>query len=124
MVREIEKFPYGNRSGLSESQAKENFIDFYKQYGPLTLKICVFVFLLTSTSALAVDTPAPAPNQCPAGGPVSPAPAPNNILPATKELIGIAAVGLVCAAAATNPVTSMGIAACLLTIAAKACNKL
>ena len=61
-----------------------------------------------------------------ASGPVGPAgktPSPN-VLPATKELLGIAAVGLVCAAAAANPVTAMGIAACLVTIAAKACNKL
>ena len=61
-----------------------------------------------------------------AGKQCAPTPAPNspNVLPAVKEFIGIAAVGLVCAAAASNPVTAMGIAACLLTIAAKASNKL
>jgi len=77
--------------------------------------------LLTSTSAFATDgAPAPGSNQR--------ALAPNlvepNVLPATKELIGIAAVGLVCTAEASNPVIVMGIPACLLTIAAKACNKL
>ena len=121
MKREIEKFPYGTESGLSETEAKENFVNFCKEYGPLTLRIGLFT-LMMSSPAFAADTPpsGPAGNQC------VPPPAPNspNVLPATKELVGIAAVGLVCAAAAANPVTAMGIAACLVTIAAKACNKL
>ena len=121
MTHEIEKFPYGTSSGLSETEAKENFVNFCKKYGPLTLRIGLFA-LLMSSSAFAADTPTPGPtgNQC------APTPAPNspNVLPATKELVGIAAVGLVCAAAAANPVTAVGIAACLVTIAAKACNKL
>ena len=124
MKHEIEKFPYGTSSGLSETEAKENFVNFCKKYGPVTLRIGLFV-LMTSSAASAADTPGsgsvgPTGNQC------APSPAPNspNVLPATKELVGIAAVGLVCAAAAANPVTAMGIAACLVTIAAKACNKL
>ena len=124
MKREIEKFPYGTSSGLSETEAKENFVNFCKKYGTLTLRIGLFV-LMTSSAAYAADTPGsdpvgPTGNQCaPSPAPVSP-----NVLPAAKELMGIAAVGLVCAAAAASPVTAMGIAACLLTIAAKACYKL
>ena len=121
MKREIEKYPYGSSVELSETEAKENFISFLKNYGPLTLRIGFFILMTTSYVHADVPGPSPAPgNQC------TPAPSPNapKILPATKEFIGIAAVGLVCAAAATNPVTAMGIAACLLTIAAKACNKL
>jgi hypothetical protein len=122
MKREIEKFPYGTGSGLSEAEAKENFVNFCKDYGPLTLRIGLFALMMSST-AFAADTPpsGPAGNQC--APTQSPTNSPN-VLPATKELVGIAAVGLVCAAAAANPVTAMGIAACLLTIAAKACNKL
>ena len=140
MKREIEKFPYGTSSSLSETEAKKNFVNFCKKYGPLTLRIGLFVLITSSASAVsAADTtaptpaPAPAPTPAPGSSPVGPAgnqcapsPAPNspNVVPAAKELVGIAAVGLVCAAAAANPVTAMGIAACLLTIAAKACNKL
>ena len=120
MKREIEKFPYGTGSGLSETEAKENFVNFCKDYGPLTLRIGLFALMMSSTAFAADTSPSgPAGNQC--------APTPTNspnVLPATKELVGIAAVGLVCAAAAANPVTAMGIAACLLTIAAKAFNKL
>jgi hypothetical protein len=77
---------------------------------------------MISSPAFAADTP---PSGSPAGNQCAPKPSPApNVLPATKELLGIAAVGLVCAAAAANPVTAMGIAACVLTIAAKACNKL
>jgi len=119
--QELEKFPYGTASGLTDAEAKENFIEFWKKYGPITLRVGLFVVLM-STSALAADTlPAPSsPGQCaPAPNPASP-----TILPATKELLGVAAVGIVCAAAVANPVTALGIAACLLTVAAKAANKL
>ena len=128
MKREIEKFPYGTSSSLSETEAKKNFVNFCKKYGPLTLRIGLFVLITSSASAAsAADTPAPGSSPVgPAGNQCAPSPAPKspNVLPATKELVGIAAVGLVCAAAAASPVTAMGIAACLLTIAAKACNKL
>ena len=130
MKREIEKFPYGTSSSLSETEAKKNFVNFCKKYGPLTLRIGLFVLITSSASAAsAADTPAPAPGSSPvgpAGNQCAPSPAPNspNVLPATKELLSVAAVGLVCAAAVANPVTAMGIAACLVTIAAKACNKL
>ena len=121
MKREIEKFPYGTGSGLSDIEARKNFLDFCKEYGPLTLRIGLIAFMMSSP-AYAADTPpsGPAGTQC------APTSSPNqlNVLPATKELVGIAAVGLVCAAASASPVTAMGIAACLLTVAAKACNKL
>lgn len=119
--REIEKFPYGTGPGLSETEATKNFVIFCKKYGPLTLRIGLFAWMLSS-SVFAADNPASGA----AGKQCAPTPAPNspNVLPAVKEFIGIAAVGLVCAAAASNPVTAMGIAACLLTIAAKASNKL
>ena len=128
MKRETEKYPYGTSLHLSETEAKENFVFFLKQYGPLTLRIGFFI-LLTSSSVFASDIPGPSPTPGPSPAPgnqCSPVPSPNapKILPATKELIGIAAVGIVCAAAATYPVTLMGIAACIVTIAAKACNKL
>ena len=115
--REIEKFPYGTGPGLSETEATKNFVIFCKKYGPLTLRIGLFAIIMSS-SAFAADGPSP--------GPVVPSSAPNapKVLPATKELLGIAAVGLICAAAASNPVTAMGIAACVVTIAAKAANKL
>ena len=124
MKREREKFPYGNSSGLSETEAKENFVNFCKKYGPLTLRIGLFV-LMTSSAASASDTPGSGPGG-PTGNQCTSSSVPNvpKVLPATKELMGIAAVGLVCAAAAANPVTAMGIAACVVTIAAKACNKL
>lgn len=124
MKREIDKFPYGTASGLSETEAKENLVNFCKKYGPLTLRIGLFI-LIRSSAASAADTPGSGPVG-PTGNECAPTPAPNSpkVLPATKELVGIAAVGLVCAAAAANPVTAMGIAACLLTVAAKACNKL
>lgn len=129
MKREIEKFPYGTSSTLSETEAKQNFVNFCKKYGPLTLRIGLFVLITSSASAAsAADTPPPAPGSSPVGpagnqcAPV-PVPAPNS-LNTTKELLGIAAVGIVCASAVTTPVTGMGIAACLLTIAAKAFNKL
>ena len=115
MKGEIEKFPYGTSSGLSETEAKENLVNFCKKYGPVTLRIGLFV-LMTSLAVSAVDTlgsdpVGPTGNQC------TPSPAPNspNLLPATKELLGIAAVGLVCAAAAANPLTAMGIGARLVT---------
>ena len=124
--REVEKFPYGS-SNLLETQVKQNFVNFCKKYNLLTLRIGLFV-LINSSFASAADSGSasgsspggPASNQC------APSPAPNslNVLPATKELLGIGAVALVCVAASTNWVTAMGIAACLLTIAAKASNKL
>ena len=126
MKREIEKFFYGTSSSLSETEAKKNFVNFCKKYGPLTLRIGLFV-LITSSAASAADTPAPGSSPVgPAGNQCAPSPAPKspNVLPATKELVGIAAVGLVCVAAVASPVTAMGIAACLLIITAKACNKL
>ena len=111
--RQIEKFPYGTGPGLSETEAKENFTIFCEKYGSLTLRIGLFA-LMASSSAFAVD------------GPVAPAPGPNSakLLPATKELLSVAAVGLVCAAATANPVSTLGVAACFLTVAAKAANKL
>ena len=128
MKRKIDKFPYKTSSNLSETEAKKNFVNFCRKYGPLTLRIGLFVLITSSASAAsAADTPAPGSSPVgPAGNQCSPSPAPNspNVLPATKELLGIAAVGLVCASAAANPVTVMGITACLVTIAAKACNKL
>ena len=64
----------------------------------------------------------------PSGNQCSPSPRPTlttlNIKLATKELVGIAAVGLVCAAASIIPVNVVGIAASVFTIAAKAFNKL
>jgi hypothetical protein len=45
MKREIEKFPYGTGPGLSETEAKENVVNFCKEYGPLTLRIGLFVCL-------------------------------------------------------------------------------
>ena len=121
MKHEIEKFPYGTGSGLSKNEAKENIVNFCKQYVPLTLRIGLFA-LMMSSSTFAADTltSGSAGNQCTA----TPTPNSPNILTATKELVGIAAVGLVCAAAAANPLTVMGISACLLTIVAKAMNKL
>ena len=65
---------------------------------------------MMSSSAFAAD-PVPAPTSA-------------RLLPATKELISVAAVGLVCAAASANPVTALGIAACLITVAAKTVGKL
>ena len=123
MKSEIEKFPYGSGPGLSEIEARENIINFFEDYGLLTLRIGLFALML-SPDAFAIDTTGPVnpvgSNQC------APTPAPNapKVLPATKELISVAAVALVCAAATTNPVTAIGIAACLVTVAAKAFNKL
>ena len=76
---------------------------------------------MMSSTAFAADTPGSGPVD-PSGNQCAPTPA-ANFLPAAKELMDIAAIGLVCAAAAANPVTALGIAACLITIVAKACNK-
>lgn len=122
MKTEIEKFPYGNGPGLSEIEARENIIKFCEEYGLLTLRIGLFALML-SPNAFAADIAGSGPvgpNQC------APTPAPNSpkVFPATKELVSIAAVELVCAAATTNPVTAIGIAACIVTVATKAFNKL
>lgn len=123
MKREIEKFPYGSGSGLSEIEAQRNLSNFCKEYGPLTVRLVFFVWMFSSSS-FAVDPPTPTGG--PAGNQCAPTPAPNstNVLPATKELLGAAGVGLICAAAASNPVTALGVAACILAVAAKAFNKL
>ena len=51
----------------------------------------------------------------------TPTPAPNSpdVFPAKKELLDIAAVGLVCAATAANPVTDVGIVTCLVNSCGK-----
>lgn len=129
--REIDKFPYGVSEGLTENEAKDNIsktgkslLKIIKVYGPTVLRIALVVYLLPE-SALADGTPGStpsSPNSCPTQ--VAPAPAPLQVLPATKEILGIAAVGLMCAAAAANPVTVLGIAACVVAIAAKGAGKL
>lgn len=128
--REIEKFPYGTSQGLSEEEAKKNlkdFISFCKKYGPTTIRIGLFAIMMSS-SASAIDGPPPGSPPSPTPGQLTPTPcrAPGLILallPALKEFLGIAAVGLTCAAAAASPVRGMGIAAYALIIAAKAANK-
>ena len=129
--REIDKFPYGVSEGLTENEAKNNIsktgkglLKMIKVYGPTVLRIALIVYLLPE-SALADETPGStpsSPSSCPSQ--VAPAPAPLQVLPATKEVLGIAAVGLICAAAAANPVTVLGIAACIVAIAAKGAGKL
>ena len=47
-----------------------------------------------------------------------------NLLPTGKELLGIGAVALTCAATASNPLTFMGIGTCLIVVLAKALGKL
>ena len=131
--REIDKFPYGVSEGLSDNEAKENMykagkglLKVIKIYGPTVLRIALIVYLLPE-SALADGTPSssPSPNPTP-GNQAAPAPQPTtvNLLPAGKELLGIGAVALTCAAAASNPVTFMGIGACLIVVLAKAAGKL
>lgn len=75
MTPEIEKFPYGIGSGLSETEAKENFVNVWKKYGPLTLRIGLFA-LMMSSYVFAADTPTPGTtgNQC------APSPGPNVLL--------------------------------------------
>lgn len=133
--REIDKFPYGVSEGLTENEAKDNIsktgkslLKIIKVYGPTVLRIALVVYLLPE-SALADGTPGStpsSPNNCPTQCPAQVAPAPTQlqVLPATKELLGIAAVGLICAAASANPVTVLGIAACVVAIAAKGAGKL
>lgn len=120
--REIDKYPYGK----SEAEARANMIatrdyllEFMQTYGPTSIRIAL---LASAGSLSAVADGTPAPTSAPGGGAL--VPASNGVLPATKEFLGIAAVGLICAAAAANPVTVLGIAACALAIAAKAANKL
>ena len=129
--REIDKFPYGVSEGLSDNEAKENMyeagkglLEVTKIYGPTVLRIALIVYLLPE-SALADGTPSPSPNPTP-GSQVASAPQPTtaNLLPAGKELLGIGAVALTCAAAASTPVTFMGIGACLIVVLAKAAGKL
>lgn len=113
--REIEKFPYGTVQGLSEDEAGENiklFLQLMKIYGPTVLRIGLFVCLMPGCSFAEGTNVAP-----------SPTPPPTSIS-VTKEVLGVAAVGIVCAAAAANPVTALGVAACALVIAAKSLNKL
>lgn len=130
MKREIDKYPYGNSKNLSEAEAKANMVatkdyllDLTKTYGPTVIRIAL-IALAGSLPAFADGTPAPTPDGGSAAGNGALVPASNGVLPATKELLGIAAVGLICAAAAANPVSALGIAACALAIAAKAANKL
>src|SRR5210317_2185923 len=108
--REIEKFPYGTVRGLSEDEAGENiklFLQLMKIYGPTVLRIGLFVCLMPGCSFAEGNNVAPSP---------SPTPAPTGVS-LTKEVLGVAAVGIVCAAAAANPVTALGVAACALVIA-------
>ena len=142
--RKIEKFPYST-SDLSQAEAKKNFTNFCRKYGPLTLRMGFFVLMSYSASAaFAADSPVSPVNPVnlsnptspaqgarpvgPSGNQCSPSPRPTlttlNIKLVTKELVGIAAVGLVCAAASITPVNVVGIAASVFTIAAKAFNKL
>ena len=131
--REINKFPYGTSEELSQNEAKANIskagkslLNIIKSYGPTVLRIALVVYLLPK-SALADGTPNSAPSTCPApGNQVATAPQPTtvNLLPAGKELLGIGAVALTCAAAASNPVTFIGIGACLIVVLAKAAGKL
>ena len=131
MKREIDKYPYGNSKNLSEAEAKANMVaagdyllELTRIYGPTVIRIAL-IAVAGSLPAFADGTPSPkpeAPSSAPGNGAL--VPASNGVLPATKELLGIAAVGLMCAAAAANPVTALGIAACALAIAAKAANKL
>ena len=136
--REIDKFPYGVSEGLTENEAKDtiyktgkSLLKIIKIYGPTVLRIALVVYLLPE-SALADGTPGSppsSPNSCPTSPnscptQVAPAPTQLQVLPATKEVLGIAAVGLICAAAAANPVTVLGIAACVVAIAAKGAGKL
>ena len=124
--REINKYPYGSSKGLSEDEARANrivardyLLELTEIYGPTVIRIAL-IAVAGSLPAFADGTPAPSPT--PDAGQL--VPASNGVLPATKEVLGIAAVGLICAAAAANPVTALGIAACALAIVAKATNKL
>lgn len=128
--REIDKFPYGVSEGLSDNEAKENMykavkglLEVTKFYGPTVLRIALIVYLLPE-SALADGTPSSSPSPNPtSGSQVAPAPQPTTV-EAVKELLGIGSVALTCAAAASNPVTFMGIGACLIVVLAKAAGKL
>ena len=128
--REIDKFPYGTSEGLSENEAKDNIskvtkslLNIIKNYGPTILRIALVVYLLPE-SALADGKPS-APSSSPApGSQVTPAPQPVNLLPAGKELLGVGAVALTCAAAASAPITFIGIGACIVVVIAKAAGKL
>ena len=136
--REIDKYPYGNSQGLSEDEAQSNIIatgefllELMEEYGPVVCRVAAIALLKGALPAFAADpssTPSGGPDSCNSPGSQSSGgqlvPISNNVLPATKELLGIAAVGLMCAAAAANPVTALGIAACIVAIAAKAANKL
>ena len=138
--REIDKYPYGNSQGLSEDEAQSNIIatgelllELIEEYGPVVCRVAVIVLLKGALPAFAADsssTPSGGPDNCNNPGSVSSdgqgqlVPISGSVLPATKELLGIAAVGLMCAAAAANPVTALGIAACIAAIAAKAAGKL
>lgn len=86
--REIDKFPYDVSEGLTEHEAKDNIsktgkglLEIIKIYGPTVLRIAFVVYLLPE-SALADETPASSP-----GG----YPTQLQVLPATKEVLGIAA---------------------------------
>ena len=128
--REIDKFPYGISEGLTENEAKDNIfkagkglLKIIKIYGPTVLKIALVVYLLPE-STLANETPSSSSSTNPTE--VAPATQPTTVrlLPAGKELLGIGAVALTCAAAASTPVTFMGIGACLIVVLAKAAGKL
>lgn len=121
MKKEINKFPYGTTEVLLEDEAKNTIValgklllQLIKTYGPTVVRIGLLVYLMPP-SAIAKE-----------GGSVATSPDPDGltVLPATKELLGIAAVGLACAAAAVNSVTALGIAACALIVLAKSVNKL
>ena len=123
MKREIDKYPYGTSKNLSEAEAKANILaakdyllELTEIYGPTVIRITL-ITLAGSLPAFADGT-----SSTPANGAL--VPAKNGVLPATKELLGIAAVALMCAAATANPVTVLGITACAIGIVAKAANKL
>lgn len=95
-------------------------------YGPTVLKIALIVYLLPeSTLADGTHSSSPSPNPTP-GNQMAPAPQliTVNLLPTGKELLGIGAVALTCAATASNPLTFMGIGTCLIVVLAKALGKL
>ena len=144
--RESQKYPYGSRD-LSNIEAKKNFTNFWNNYGLLTMSL-LFV-MLCSSPAYCVDpspihgnTPGtnpngpasvpknpPAPGSSPGSAPTGncvPASNPNspNFKPAVKELVSATGVALVCIEATTTPVSTFGVIACVVTVLAKAFDKL
>ena len=129
MKRKIDKYPYDNSKNLSEVEAIDNMVsaidyllELTRNYGPTTIIRIALIALSGNLIAFADLDTAPSPTLNPVNGIL--VPASNVVFPATKELLGIAAVGLICAAAVINPVTPLDIAACALTIGAKTANEL